>query len=305
MNKQTEIIHWFEKDRDYEAGKQLFMKFGVNLSLKNSLNRSGKTDYLYKTLCYELAKIAGLSEASYKQKLQKPLTAVIREEIKIDINTLTSEDIFNKLTEVDVNDLSWPNIQAISKLTGITPAGKKKANLLEVIVQFKKNLVINSVPEKVKRTIRLREDFPFLKSKECPGILKELVNDMITDYENYVEGHAKLKEETDPELIAALSKSVVEDYLENRQIWAELTHYKKTGEFLAEHPLFAWIERRNEIQALSTPDLVKLKDQLENNIPRTKKKITDDPEHKDTAKRQARVEQFEKELILVKQLLKM
>jgi len=305
MSKQSEIIKWFEEDRDYESGKQLFIRHGVNLSLKNQFNRSGKTDYLYKTLCYELAKIAGISEASYKQKLQKPLMAVIREEIKVDINTLTPEEIFNKLSDVDVNDLSWPNVQAVSKLTGIKPAGKKKADLFEVVVQFKKNLVINSVPEKVKRSIRLREDFPFLKSKDCPGILKELVNDMITDYENYVEGHAKLQNETDPELIAALSKSVVEDYLENRQIWAELTHYKNTGEFLAEHPLFAWIERKNEIQALSTPELVKLKDQLENNIPRNKKKIADEPEHKETAKRQERVDQFEKELILVKQLLNM
>ena len=303
MSKQSEIIQWFETDRDYESGKQLYTKYGVNLSFKTTFNRSVKTDYLYKTLCYELSKIAGLSEAGYKQKLQKPLTAVIKEKIKVDVNTMMPEDIFNKLIEVDINDLSLANIQAVAKLTGIKPAGKKKSDLFDVIVQFKKNLVINSVPEKIKRVIRLREDFPFLKSKECPSILKELVNDMITDYENYVEGHEKLKEETDPDLIAALSKSVVEDYLENRQIWAELAHYKQTGEFKAEHPLFAWIERKNKIQALSTSELVKLKDQLENNIPRNKKKIADDPEHKETNKRQARVDQFEKELTLVKQLL--
>lgn len=303
MSKKSEISQWFESDRDFESGKQLFIRHGANLSIKNMLNKSGKTDYLYKILCYELAKVVGLSEVSYKEMMQKPLMAIVREEVNIDINTLDAADIINKIQSIDVKVLSLKNLQAVVKAGSIKSAGKKKQDLVDAVLKFKQEQVISSVPEKIKKAIRLREEFPFLKSKECPGVLKELVNDMITDYESYVEGHQQLKDETDPEMIAALSKSVVEDYLENRQIWEELTHYKETGEFLAKHPLFDWITRKNEIEALKTPDLVNLKDQLENNIPRTKKKIADDPEHKETKKRQERVDQFEKELALVKQLL--
>jgi len=302
MTKENQIKAWFENDRSFEAGKQLFNKFGSNIAFKTLLNRQGNSPTNFKYLCYELAKTAGISEASYKMMLQVPLRQEIRE-TPVDVNSLAVADIIAKLNEINVLELDWQNIQAVVKTLDLKPTGKKKQDLMDAINEQKKQSFIKQVPDNVKKAIRLREEYPFLKSKSCPEELKILVADMLTAYDTYIEGHQQLKEESDPDIIAALSQSVVENYLENRQIWEELNHYRDKKELLGKHPIFDWVKRRNEIQALKTPDLINLKDQLQNKIPRTRKKIADEPDHKENPKRQERIELFEKELELVKQLL--
>jgi hypothetical protein len=43
----------------------------------------------------------------------------------------------------------------------------------------------------------------------------------------------------------------VENYLENRKIWAELEHYKKTGAILGEHEIFERRRKEKELAQLS------------------------------------------------------
>lgn len=303
---KEKIKNWFLSDREFETGKQLFMKYGTNLSFKNMLNRGGHSPDNYKFLCYELAKIAEIPEPVYKQMLKTPLVNQKpdkNELTNVDINLLPIDRLADQIEIVDISELKWPVIQKLVKHLKLNPVGKKKADFISALEEAKKQKFVSIVPDNVKRSIKLREEFPFLKQKDCPDVLKVLVNDMLTAYDEFVSGHEKLLEATTEEEIKSLTETVVENYLDNREIWEELNHYKQKGETLGKHPVFAWMKRKAEIEAMKEADLVILRDQLKNKIPRTKKKIEDEPEHKETAKRLERVAQFEKELELVNKLL--
>ena len=306
-NIKNTITNWFKSDRDYESGKQLYMRFGRNLSFRTTLNRVGKTKDNYNYLCYELARVVGISEKSYKSMLKQPLltTKATVEEINDNkkVTELTVEEMAKQLELVNIDDLDWPTIQKLVSHLKLKPAGNKKVDKIAALTESKMQKLVSTVPDNVKRSIKLREEFPFLKDKACPGVLKELVSDMLTAYDAYIEGHKHLVEGVSQNEIEEISKSVVENYLENRQIWEELNHFKAKGELLGNHPIFEWMKRKAEIHAMDKTELVKFRDQLKNNLPRTKKQIVDEPDHKQTAKRQTRVDQFEKELIEVNILL--
>ncbi len=303
MTKQQEIIQWFREDRSFDVGRRLFMKYGVNLSFKNVLNRAGNTPDNFKYLCYELARIAGISEPQYKQMLKVTPVAAVIEEKEIDPNTLAAELIISKLDEIDPGKLKRNKLIEVVKAAGIKSKSQKTLDLIDALRGYRNEKLKALIPDNVKRSFKLRDEFPFLKNKDCPGVLKELVADMLTTYDNFVEGHKKLVEASSDVDIARISQDVVENYLENRQIWDELEHFKKKGKILGKHPIFEWLNRKEEIGKLSNPDLVKLRDQLKNNIPRTRKLITDDPEHKQTEERKKRIEMFEKELEEVNRIL--
>ena len=162
---------------------------------------------------------------------------------------------------------------------------------------------ITELPEYVRKSIKLRDEFPFLREKDCPEPLKILVADMISAYENYMINHERLFTAATPEDFAAATKDVVENYLENREIWDELTHYKEKKELLGKHPVFAQMVRFKEIATLKGDELAKLQKSLENNISRNKKKIDEEPEHPETSNRIEMVEAYQRELAEVKRLL--
>ena len=164
-------------------------------------------------------------------------------------------------------------------------------------------LEIVEIPEEIKKTIKLRIEFPFLRDPSCPDELKIMVADRITAYNMYVEAHADLFEATSDEELQIIAATVVENYLENQQIWNELNYYKENGKILGEYKIFEWKMREDEIRAMTPGDMVKLRDSLKNNIPRAKKLILDEPDHKNTSDRHISVKQKEKELKLVNQLL--
>lgn len=162
---------------------------------------------------------------------------------------------------------------------------------------------IKELPEAIKKTIRLRDEFPFLKDADCPDPLKILVADMISAYENYTKAHERLFAALTPEDFAAASAEVVENYLENREIWDELNHYKEKKELLGKHPIFERLIRFAEIAKMSGTELVKLQKSLENNIARNRKKLADEPDHPETNARTERIEEYTAELNEVKRLL--
>jgi hypothetical protein len=303
---KQEILNWFRSDRQFSTGAALFNKYGRNLATKTMINRVGNTPEMFRNLCYDLAKLAGISEPQYKSMLQKPLvkaTQLDKQTQQVNISDLPVGKLADQLSTIDLEKLDYPTHLALSKELDIKLKSRKKNDLFEALkeAQLKKKVV--EVPASVKRSFKLRDQFPFLKRKDCPGVLKELVSDMLTDYENFVSKHEQLIDESDPVIIARLSQEVVEDYLDNRAIWKELQHYQTTGQLLGEHPIFEWMNRRSEIRAMKAPELIKLRDQLLNKIPRTRKLITDEPEHKDNAKRLERVKFFEQELTEVKLIL--
>lgn len=301
---KEEIKNWFQSDRKFETGRSLFFKYSNNLSFKTVLNRQGNNPGNYSRMCYELAKLAGIPEMVYKRILSVPISREVIEvkPDQVDINSLDPKVILDNIELYNLAGLKWFNLQRLYRASSHKGA-RTKEEILSALTGMKHSKLNQVVPEEVKRAFRLRQEFPFLSTRECPDTLKILVNDMLSAHEQYMDGHGKLVEAMDPAAIEALSGSVVENYLENRQIWQELNHYKEKGTILGKHPIFDWIKRKETISRMPVPELVKLKDQLENNIPRTIKKINDEPEHPKTGERQQRVEQFKLELSEVKRLL--
>lgn len=187
-------------------------------------------------------------------------------------------------------------------LQPVTP--ETKPEIVEApVTAEEKEVFIREIPEQIRKTIRLRDEFPFLADPKCPDEFKILVHDMINDYASYVENHKRLFEATTGEDLQEIAAAVVEDYLDNHEIWDELNHYKATGTILGKHPIFAASDRLLEIRNMTTADHVKLQKNLMNNIARTKQKIAEQPEHKNTSERKASVVKFEVELEEVNRIL--
>lgn len=158
-----------------------------------------------------------------------------------------------------------------------------------------------SVVEATKK--KLRDEFPFLSDKSCPDAFKILVADMLTAHENYVRAHNDLFNISDEKQAFEAADRLISNYLDNRAIWDELNHYKNSGQILGAHPYFAGQRRRKELSDMSVPDLINLKDRLEMNIWRNKKKMEDDPKPHLVKDREKRISLYASDLKIVKGLL--
>ena len=197
----------------------------------------------------------------------------------------------------DINEMQFNAIISlpVKQVKAVKP-------IVEVTSQEKQKFV-NEIPESVKRTIRLREEFPFLSSPDCPNELKILVADMISSHARYVQNHKRLFDALSAEELSELSKSVVEDYLENRLIWEELDYFKKEGTPLKKHPIWAQQSRRQEISEMSTSDLSTLKTNLRSNISRNKGWLKKNPESEKAASWQKNFDDYSRELVMVEEIL--
>lgn len=114
-------------------------------------------------------------------------------------------------------------------------------------------------PETMKKMIRFREKYTFLNSPDCPDVLKILVADMFTSFANYKAAHARLQVMADDESVAAVKdcETVVESYLENREIWEELEYYRENGTILGKAAKIREMEAAEDYSKLSEIDLMK------------------------------------------------
>jgi hypothetical protein len=122
-------------------------------------------------------------------------------------------------------------------------------------------------------------------------------------YDAYKAGHQELFSAKSNHEIYEISRTVVENYLNNRLIWEELNHFKKYGTILGKHPIFSWMHRLDEIRRLKVGDLVNLKIRLENNLVRNRSALRREPKHPQSVNRKDRILRFENELSEVNRLL--
>jgi hypothetical protein len=120
--------------------------------------------------------------------------------------------------------------------------------------------------ESIKKGPSMREDWPFLKLASCPPELKILASNKITAYHNYVEAHQRLFDCVKQEEQLQVVKTLVENYIENREIIAEFEFYKRHGRILGKHRIFQEIRELRSLRKLKVFDLIKLKKNLEQNI---------------------------------------
>lgn len=156
-----------------------------------------------------------------------------------------------------------------------------------------------------KKTIKLREEFPFLGKKDCPEEFAILVNQMLTAYDDYRNDRDKLYDidKNNLEECYQGARGVLDAYILNREIWEELNYYKIHGTILGKLPAFKARGIRETYGSMSTVSLGKI---IGNNIPRKmsyyKKQLTDKAtKNKDEIR--AKMADAEDELSLIKKIL--
>lgn len=138
------------------------------------------------------------------------------------------------------------------------------------------NDVVKNPSYTVETKRKFRDDYPFLADPTCPPELKIIVGDKITYFHNYCEAYDDLqKANNDRDHLKSVSY-LVETFIKNRNITAELDYYAKHTQILGKHPIFEEYKRIKTFRKLSPRELVRLKSNLKNNIYRNQKKLRED-----------------------------
>lgn len=240
---KNQITEYLAGSRDYSEGVSLYQRFGQNLRLKR-LFITDDTQTTKEILFEELRKLAGLTEQEFAHLPRRAATP------KPTLNGLTAKAIIfddpkdNEATlkeladsfGVTVDELVSPDFQ--ERVLAMDENADRIEELTDQLDEARSKYA--ETPEPVKKMIRFREKYPFLNSPDCPDVLKVLVADMFTSYDNYKAAHARLQVLADDEAAAALAdcEKVVAEYLKNREIWDELEYYRENGTILGKAAKF-------------------------------------------------------------------
>lgn len=276
MDYKQQVEQYIATDRTLLGGRNLYNKLpGISRAMQNSFSRMRETPEAIDKICYELAKLVGIPPRNLTILMQKPVVAVKaaqKKKVKAVEQELSTDD---KLLAFNPDTSDYKTSKALVKELKLKVANQKKATVFKALAEARKKLVgtkLQELPEQVKQSLKLRDQFPFLRQPDCPDVLKILVNELITAYENFKAAQPRLHEL----LVEAEEKAVVatvkDNYISNKQAWDELEYYKKNGKVLGNHPIFKELKAKEAIAAMSTPDLTKKINTLTANISRNKQK---------------------------------
>jgi hypothetical protein len=260
---KKQIIEYLKGPRDLSEGVSLYQRFGQNLRLKR-LFVTDDTQTTKEILFEELRKLAGLTELEFAHLPRRAATpkptlngktakVIILDDPKEDDETVLQElaDSFG----VTVDELVSPDFQ--ERVLAMDENADRIEELTDELEAARSKYA--ETPEPVRKMIRFREKYPFLNSPDCPDVLKVLVADMFTSYDNYKSAHARLQVLADDEAAAAVAdcEKVVTEYLKNREIWDELEYYRENGAILGKAAKFREMEAAEDYTKLSEIDLMK------------------------------------------------
>ena len=259
---QNQITEYLKGPRDLSEGVSLYQRFGQNLRLKR-LFATDDTSTTREILFEELRKLAGLTELEFAHLPRRAATpkptlngktakVIILDDPKEDDETALQElaDSFG----VTVDELVSPDFQ--EKVLAMDENADRIEELTDELEAARSKYA--ETPEPVRKMIRFREKYPFLNSPDCPDVLKVLVADMFTSYDNYKSAHARLQVLADDEAAAVADcEKVVTEYLKNREIWDELEYYRENGAILGKAAKFREMEAAEDYTRLSEIDLMK------------------------------------------------
>ncbi len=198
------------------------------------------------------------------KSLKRELNSIISSQRKLDIlfeefrkMLALSFPEFNKLIARPVRKLPKPKVQ---------PKKDKDSGIGTGLTS-----ILNDKNKEQQAKIKLREEFPFLSDPDCPDVFKILVADKITAYHTYVKRHPDLFTASTPQEQFEAVRDVVENYIENRDLYKELNYFKKHKEILGDHFIFKKFKRLEELKKLSTEELVVRKDNLKKYVRRYSK----------------------------------
>lgn len=173
-------------------------------------------------------------------------------------------------------------------------------------------------PDEVKEAIKLRDEFPFLKSQECPQVAFVLVGEKINAYEQYVAAHSELisklvipalegKEtpEDKENAIFELAKAAVDGFVVDQLIWDELNAYKETGKFLGVHELTKEKDEKpvNQYAEMSAVDLTKELAAAKNSMNRNKAKLDKEKDPLKAKSYKDKVDSYATKITLIQEAL--
>ncbi len=217
MSKKEEITAWLQGPRRYLEGVRLYELYGDKPGLGERFRRMGVTRASAEMLAEELRRTAAISEEAVK--------AMRRTSSRTTTKANAAKAAADKAEQQERMEQPEPSA------TAVTP-----------------------------KVVKFRERYPFLSEDGCPDVLKVVVADMFTAYGRYKEAHARLAAmpgDADAEEAARLSEEVVENFLNDRELQAELEHYRDTGELLGKAEKVRAIVERQELEALPDIDLMK------------------------------------------------
>lgn len=265
--QKQEIIAYLKGPRIYSEGVALYKKFGANLRLKREFSVE-ETSSLREILFEELRKLSGLTPVEFARLPRvlsgKKVACVIVDEPKKAESPAPDDDRLLELAEslgVSVDELlSDEFADRVQQMAWTEEDNEEKEARIEELEDEIQEIRSKyaEAPEPVKKMIRFRERYPFLNSEDCPDILKILVADMFTAYGKYREAHARLAADNSADAIAAADdcRTVVEEYLKNREIWDELNYYKENGKILGKAAKLREAPDPEDFTALSDVDLM-------------------------------------------------
>lgn len=186
----------------------------------------------------------------------------------------------------EISDLDILNHEVAEVVLDIAPAAPTYDQKLFIEAnkdQFAN--ILKDMNDSEKAGLSISVQYAFLREKDCPKELKELVNDVITSYHNFRAAHTELYEKVvQPEStvltedeIYEIAFGLLEDFEQNREIHAELEHYAKTKEILGDHEIFADLKRTRELDALTAEQLMQKLNNLKSNISKKKGKLAKNP----------------------------
>lgn len=259
---KNQIIEYLTGSRDYSEGVSLYQRFGQNLRLKR-LFVTDDTQTTKEILFEELRKLAGLTEQEFAhlpRRASAPKLPLPVFTMKCDFSDRKedNEAALKELADsfgVTVDELVSPDFQ--ERVLAMDENADRIEELTDQLDEARSKYA--ETPEPVKKMIRFREKYPFLNSPDCPDVLKVLVSDMFTSYDNYKAAHARLQVLADDEAAAAVAdcEKVVTEYLKNREIWDELEYYRENGTILGKAAKFREMEAAEDYTKLSEIDLMK------------------------------------------------
>ena len=293
---KEQIISYLQGPRNFAEGVALYEIFGVNRMLKAKFRQIGECEMTKGALFEELRKLAGLSEMDFSSMRRtaynkpEPIPETVKSVLPktyVDDSLIALADRFGVTVDELVSD------EFIEKVLSADENQDKVDELEEELEEAKSKYC--EVPETVRKTIRFREEFPFLNEKDCPNEFKILVSDMFSAYDLYRESHEMLANTPDDvasEETFRWAKTAVENYLDNREMWEELEYYRENHKILGKAKIMQELAERNEISALPDLDLVKQLNNAKSNISKGKNDLEKSDNEEKKAKAQAKIEKW-------------
>ena len=271
------VIEWAQNGGDFRAGLSLFLSYNRNIYYGANIEAKGQIRGL-NTL---------ISEFSNKTKM--PVKDILRE--------ITNYTNWNELHEGEKGRLNDNTIARGGE------GAKGRTGEAATVSQSEGDMERRRDEKKI---IKLREEFPFLGRKDCPDVLALLVNKMLTAYDEYrdLRGDLFSVDGNDLDKCYQTSRSIVDAYILNREIWEELNYYKLHGKILGAMAHFKVKRIDQKYREMGTVDLVKI---VSNNIPRKMsyyKKLLADKTTKNMDEIRQKAIEAEEEMAVIKGILK-